>query len=36
MDLMIAAIASVHDLPLYTRNPKDFTGLESLVRVIVV
>ncbi len=36
MDLMIAAIASVHELPLYTRNPKDFMGLESLVRVIAV
>ncbi|WP_198667495.1 type II toxin-antitoxin system VapC family toxin [Glycomyces dulcitolivorans] len=36
MDLMIAAVASVHDLPLYTRNPDDFKGLESLVRVITV
>ncbi len=36
LDLMIAAIASVHDLPLYTRNSKDFRGLESLVRVIAV
>ncbi|MFG3341754.1 type II toxin-antitoxin system VapC family toxin [Glycomyces sp. NPDC048151] len=36
MDLMIAAIASVHELPLYTRNPDDFKGLESLVRVIAV
>lgn len=35
-DLMIAAIASCHDLPLYTRNPKDFVGLESLVEVIEV
>ena len=36
MDLMIAAIASVNDLPLYTRNPKDFIGLESMVEVIAV
>lgn len=36
MDLMIAAIASCHDLPLYTRNPKDFVGLEQLVEVIEV
>ncbi|MEU4444943.1 type II toxin-antitoxin system VapC family toxin [Actinosynnema sp. NPDC050801] len=36
LDLMIAAIASCHDLPLYTRNPKDFVGLESLVEVIEV
>ncbi|NUS62520.1 MAG: type II toxin-antitoxin system VapC family toxin [Saccharothrix sp.] len=35
-DLMIAAIASSNDLPLYTRNPKDFVGLESLVEVIEV
>ncbi|QQQ81042.1 type II toxin-antitoxin system VapC family toxin [Saccharothrix sp. 6-C] len=35
-DLMIAAIASCHDLPLYTRNPKDFVGLEQLVEVIEV
>lgn len=36
LDLMIAAIASCHDLPLYTRNVKDFVGLESLVEVIEV
>lgn len=33
---MIAAIASSNDLPLYTRNPKDFVGLEQLVEVIEV
>lgn len=36
LDLMIAATASCHDLPLYTRNPKDFVGLEQLVEVIEV
>jgi len=33
MDLWIAATASVADVPLYTRNPDDFRGLERLVRV---
>ncbi|WP_100445256.1 type II toxin-antitoxin system VapC family toxin [Glycomyces xiaoerkulensis] len=36
MDLMIAAIASVHEIPLYTRNPDDFLGLESTLRVVAV
>jgi predicted nucleic acid-binding protein len=36
MDLMIAAIASSRDLPLYTRNDADFTGLEDMVEVIAV
>ncbi|QGK68447.1 PIN domain-containing protein [Allosaccharopolyspora coralli] len=36
MDLMIAAVAGVHQLPLLTRNPKDFTALESVVDVIAV
>ncbi len=36
MDLMIAAIASVHEIPLYTRNLDDFKGLESVLRVIEV
>jgi predicted nucleic acid-binding protein len=36
MDLMIAAIASAHDLPLFTRNIDDFAGLEDMVTVIPV
>lgn len=36
MDLMIAAIASTRDMPLYTRNPKDFTGLDGAMTVIAV
>lgn len=29
VDLLIAAVACAHDLPLYTRNPADFVGLED-------
>nr|WP_238355569.1 VapC toxin family PIN domain ribonuclease [Kribbella sandramycini] len=36
MDLMIAAIASSRDLPLYTRNPADFRGLEGLLTAVPV
>lgn len=35
-DLLIAATAHANQLDLYTRNGDDFTGLEKLVRVIVV
>ena len=35
-DLMIAATAIAEGLPLFTTNPGDFAGLESLVRVIPV
>ncbi|GAA1661841.1 hypothetical protein GCM10009830_03810 [Glycomyces endophyticus] len=34
MDLMIGAIASIHELPLYTRNADDFKGLDSVLRVV--
>ena len=36
MDLMIAAIASARDLPLFTRNLDVFAGLDDMVTVIVV
>ena len=35
-DLLIAATAAAHGLPLYTRNPGDFTGLDGIVRVVGV
>lgn len=35
-DLLIAAIAASNGLPLYTRNPKDFVGLEQIVTAKVV
>jgi predicted nucleic acid-binding protein len=36
MDLMIAAIASTRGLPLYTRNAKDFKGLEEVLTVVAI
>lgn len=36
VDLMIAAIACSVELPLYTRNPNDFTALEGLVDVVAI
>lgn len=36
LDLLIAATALASDLPLYTRNPDDFTGIESLVEIVAV
>ena len=35
-DLMIASIANVNGIPLYTTNPDDFTGLDDLVTVVAV
>ena len=36
VDLMIAAIACSLDLPLYTRNPKDFAALDGVVAIVAV
>jgi predicted nucleic acid-binding protein len=36
VDLMIAATALAHDLPLYTLNPKDLHGLEDLIEIVDV
>jgi toxin FitB len=36
LDLMIGAIASSRNLPLYTRNPADFKGLDALLTVRAV
>jgi hypothetical protein len=35
-DLLIASTAAATGLPLYTRNPADFVGLEEVVRVVAV
>ena len=36
MDLLIAATAAAADLPLYTRNIADFSGLEGVVEIVEV
>ena len=36
LDFMIAATARAAGLPLYTRNPSDFEGLEELVEIVAV
>jgi predicted nucleic acid-binding protein len=36
VDLMIAATALAHDLPLYTKNARDLRGLESLIEIVDV
>jgi predicted nucleic acid-binding protein len=36
VDLLIAATALAAQLPLYTRNPDDFVGLEDLIEVVPV
>lgn len=36
LDLLIAASALAADLPLYTRNPEDFRGTESLIEVVAI
>ena len=36
MDLWIAATALTQKIPLYTRNPEDFQGLQGLIEIIVI
>ena len=36
VDLMIAATALAHGLPLYTLNAKDLRGLEGLIEIVDV
>jgi predicted nucleic acid-binding protein len=36
VDLLIAATALAHELPLYTRNDDDFAGLDDLIDIHVV
>jgi predicted nucleic acid-binding protein len=36
LDLMIAATALSHRLPLYTRNPQDFVAISEIVEIIAV
>lgn len=35
-DLFIAATAAANGLPLYTRNPSDFVGLERILAIVAV
>jgi predicted nucleic acid-binding protein len=36
VDLMIAATAVVHEIPLYTRNARDLAGLDGLLEIVDV
>jgi predicted nucleic acid-binding protein len=36
IDALVAATALANELPLYTRNPSDFGGLESMLEVVGV
>lgn len=35
-DLLIAAVAHANGLPLLTRNPADFAGLDNLVAIVAI
>lgn len=35
-DLMIASVAAAAGLPLYTTNPDDFDGLNTILRIVAV
>lgn len=35
-DLLIASTAAANGLPLYTRNPADFSGLKRIVKVVKI
>lgn len=35
-DMLIAATALANELPLYTRNPSDFVGLEDVVTIVAI
>jgi len=35
-DLLIASTAAANELPLYTRNPSDFTALKRILKVVKV
>lgn len=36
MDILIAATAHAHDAQIFTRNPKDFKGIDGTVDVVAV
>jgi predicted nucleic acid-binding protein len=36
VDLLIAATALSRGLPLYTRNPADFSGVTTLMEIVAV
>ena len=36
VDLLIAATAVAAEIPVYTRNPSDFGGLDGLLEVVTV
>ena len=35
-DLLVASTAAANGLPLYTRNPADFAGLEDVVEIVAI